>query len=676
MTALPVGDDNNEDIETVIPPAFAEVGSVKDLALRIAKLNEEAAEFKATYEPVIQAAKKEQDEYDALRRQFERALAEKNKSVQSVKSEADRIARGLQTTKFEKDNLARELADEVDRLLRLQGAIEKDAQFDAWLQENGWFWADKLRDYQKLGLRFMAGSKDEGLHGRANFDQMGLGKTVQATATLDVIQHEHSVMCAGQGDDAACPPWHKSALWLCPASIKDTSMKEIQAWSPGRPVVMLQGNAALREQLVKLAFENGMTLVCNYETLRNTPAVMYSSFKTTPYGVTGADGVGSHPIPREWPVIVLDEAHKFKNNETLLFGFIETLCLNAGVIFPMTGTPIQNRPQEFWAIMHMLTLKGKHQYMFEDKRRFEAEYCDTYGTETSFRYGAAERLMKKCASMCIRRTKNEVLTQLPPKIGGITRFKESPDELVRYVTLEGEQKKLYDQMRDRFFIWLDEQHTDSLAAPVVIAQMTRLRQIALYPKGVKIVKTDPDTGDEVDSISLQCEESAKFDETMDLLDEIGLAEGEKVLIFTSYEAEVIDALKARILAKYPTIEVGRITGKENSAKKAIVQERFTNPDDNMKVVIGTTRAMGVGLNLQGACSNCIFLDPDWNPGVMEQAEDRLHRMGQTDSVQIHTIRAENTIDVYMTKKLMRKLDMTAGVVDRKELRQAFDDGDI
>lgn len=667
-TPSPVGDQNDD---VVIPATFAELDSVKRLAGDIARMDAEAAEFRKTYEPMQMAAAEAEAEYNKLRAQFERALAEQNRSVQQVKAEADRIRRGMQTTKFERDNLRRELQDELDRLMREQGRLEADATFDAWLNENDWLWSSKIRDYQKIGLRFMAGAKDEGLHGRANFDQMGLGKTLQATATLDVVQHEHTIMC----DEASCPPWHKSVLWLCPASIKDTSMKEIQAWSPGRPVVMLQGNAALREQLVKLAFDHGMTLVCNYETLRTTPSVMYSKFKETQYGVTGTEGVGSHPSCREWPVVVLDEAHKFKNNETMLFQFVETICRNAGLIFPMTGTPIQNRPEEFWAIMHMLTLRGKHIGMFEEKRRFVMEYCDTWGTETSFRYGAADKLMKKCVSMCIRRTKNEVLTQLPPKIGGITRFKDAPDELVRYVKLAGEQARLYDQMRDRFFVWLDEQHTDSLSAPAVIAQMTRLRQIALYPQGVKLIKYDDD-GDEIGAVTLQCTESAKFDETMDLLDEIGLAEGEKVLIFTSYEAEVIDALKQRIQARYPDIEIGRITGKENSAKKAVVQERFTNPDDTMKVVIGTTRAMGVGLNLQGACANCIFLDPDWNPGTMEQAEDRLHRIGQTDSVQIHTIRAENTIDVYMTKKLMRKLDMVSGVVDRRELRQAMADGDI
>lgn len=663
----------DDDDSIVIPPTFAELDSVSALAKKIAEIDERARTLQEEVQPIIDQAEAEEGEYDKLKRQFERALAEKWRAVKEIRNEADQIKRDFERAKFEKDNLRRELIEELERLQREQGRLEQDEKFDAWVRENGWLWGEKIRDYQKIGLRFMAGAKDEGLHGRANFDQMGLGKTLQATATMDVLQHEHSVMCSGQGEDPNCPPWHRAVLWLCPASIKDTTMKEIQSWSPQRPVIMLTGNAGMRENIVRMAFQYGMTLVCNYETLRTTPSVMWDQFTVTEFGVKGIDG--RKPVARQWPIVITDEAHRYKNDGTQLFQFIEHISQNAGAFYPMTGTPIENRPEEFWAIMHMLTIKGKYDYMFADKRRFISEYCDTWGTETTFRYGAADRLMKQVKNLCIRRTKAEVLTQLPPKIGGITRFKENIDELVRYVTLKGEQARLYDQMRDRFFVWLDEQHSDSLAAPAVIAQMTRLRQIALYPQGVKINKIDED-GDIIDTLTLQCTESAKFDECMDLLDELGVAEGNKVLIFTSYEDEVINALKARILAKYPDIEVGRITGKENSAKKAVVQERFTNPADNMKVVIGTTRAMGVGLNLQGACSNCIFLDPDWNPGKMEQAEDRIHRMGQLESVQIHTIRAEQSIDIYMTKKLMRKVDMASGVVDRKELRQAFEDGDI
>jgi SNF2 family DNA or RNA helicase len=84
--------------------------------------------------------------------------------------------------------------------------------------------------------------------------------------------------------------------------------------------------------------------------------------------------------------------------------------------------------------------------------------------------------------------------------------------------------------------------------------------------------------------------------------------------------------------------------------------------------------MGIGLNLQGACSNAIFLDLGWNPGVNEQAEDRLHRQGQKNAVTIHIIQAEDTVDAFIAMKLEEKAAMIEGVMERSELRKAIQDG--
>jgi SNF2 family DNA or RNA helicase len=644
--------------------------AIRSIAERMSKLDQMVEEFIAKAEPARLAAVAATQDFQETQIEFGRILEEKGRSVRDLRREADEITRAAKEARWEKDQLSRELRDALAAMREQQMRLEADEKWGRYLDENEWVWAKgdaqgrKIRPFQWDGSRFMSAAKDEGLAGRANCDQMGLGKTLQATATLDMLAQDHTIFCE------ECKPWHQSVLWLCPASIKDTSTAEIEHWSPERPVGQIQGNPGMRDAMAKLAWANGMTLVVNYETLRNTPAVLWEQFQVGKSGiVVGLNGEA--PIPRHWPIIVLDEAHAFKNSDTQLFAFIEQLCENAGLVFPMTGTPIQNRPQEFWALLHMLTLKGKYAGKFDDKQRFINEYCSTYGGEVSFRPYAADELMKSVKNLVIRRRKDEVLKDLPPKTGGVTRWAENPDELVRYVELSGEQRALYENMRDRFFVWLDDQQKEAIAAPIMIAQFTRLRQIALYPKGVKL-PGDPEAGT-VDQY-LECEQSAKFDEAMVLMDELGVAEGEQLLIFTSYEDEVVNALKARINEAYPNIEVGRITGKENSAKKAQVQARFNDPNDNMRVVIGTTRAMGIGLNLQASCSNCLFLDPDWNPGVMEQAEDRLHRQGQASSVNVHTIRARGTIDGYMTMKLMRKIDMTNGVIERAELRQARDDG--
>ncbi len=652
------------------PDPWADHPVIKRLSEMLAELDRKMAAFEQLVGPAKEAALSASTDYRSMQREFERKLSEQGMLMQTLEAQAREITNGMTDVKWEKDNLSRELREQLEMLRQMQDKLDLDEKWQRYMDENSWLWAKgdaqgrKIRPFQLDGTRFMAGAKDDGLAGRANCDQMGLGKTLQATATLDLLQQDHAMFCE------ECHPSHQSVLWLCPASIKNTTVTEIRNWSPNRPVGMIQGNPAMREAMTNLAHANGMTLVVNYETLRNTPAVSWEQFEMSPNG-TVCGKHGGDPIARRWPIIILDEAHAFKNDDTQLFAIIENLCKNAALVFPMTGTPIQNRPQEFWAMLHMLTLSGKYAGKFEDKQRFINEYCYQWGNTVEFRPQAADALMKNVKNLVIRRTKGEVLADLPPKVGGVTRFKDAPDELVRYVELDGEQKRLYEMMRDRFFIWLDEQTRDAITAPVMIAQFTRLRQIALYPRGVKI-PGNPAEGT-VDRY-IDCTQSAKFDEALALIDELGVAEGEQLLIFTSYQDEVVDALKERILAACPGIEVGRITGKENSAKKALNQDRFNDPNDNMRVIIGTTRAMGLGLNMQANCSNCLFLDPDWNPGVMEQAEDRLHRQGQTGNVMVHTIRARGTIDGYITAKLMKKLDMASGVVDREELRQARDEG--
>lgn len=653
---------------------------ISDLARRLAECDKKYEELKAMVEPAKTAAAMMEQEYEAMRLRFQKELQEKSNTLNQVRRAAQELRTEASQLAWEKDNLSSELREEMDRLLASQRKLEQDEKWNTYLDENSWLWTKVIRPYQMEGVRFMAGAHDRELFGVANCDQMGLGKTMQARATIDLLQAEHKVFC----DVCNAMPFnpHNAAIYMVPAAVLQTTLHELRKWNTTAPVAVLEGSPAQRSAMVKLAHQHGMMLVCNYEQLRSTPDLLWENFRTDRQGNCVDAVTGGAPRGRQWSIAVLDEAHKFKNDGAQLFKLVESFCEHCDVIFPMTGTPLQNRPEEFWAILHMLTLKGKYAGKFAKKSRFIDEYCYQYGRDTSFRYGAADALMKTVRNMVIRRTKSEC-TDLPPKMGGITRFRENPDELVHYVQLEGQQAELYNQMRDKFYIWLDEQHTDAISAPVMIAQFTRLRQLALYPKGVRQIGTD-DAG-ELAMSNVACTDSAKFDAVLDLMDELGVADGEKVLIFTSYEAEVIDDLKARIIERFPKwtgvaegvggpVQIGRITGKENSSQKLNTQELFTNPMSDMRVVIGTTRAMGVGLNLQGACSNAIFMDLDWNPGAIEQAEDRIHRTGQTENVQIHTIHAEGTIDGYIKSKLMGKLDMISGIVDRAELRQAIQDG--
>jgi SNF2 family DNA or RNA helicase len=117
-----------------------------------------------------------------------------------------------------------------------------------------------------------------------------------------------------------------------------------------------------------------------------------------------------------------------------------------------------------------------------------------------------------------------------------------------------------------------------------------------------------------------------------------------------------------------------IIGGVDQKTRANFQDRLNNPDDNLRVLGLNIRAGGLGMNLQGACSHAIFMDLDWSPGSNEQAEDRLHRSGQTKDVMIHIIQAEETVDAFIAQKLETKSAMIEGTIERDELRAALDAG--
>jgi SNF2 family DNA or RNA helicase len=213
----------------------------------------------------------------------------------------------------------------------------------------------------------------------------------------------------------------------------------------------------------------------------------------------------------------------------------------------------------------------------------------------------------------------------------------------------------------------------------------------LYPAGVTVKRKllNEKTGEIIEHVkTLEVEESAKLaddeeaNSALELISELADA-NEKVLVFSNYK-EPLFKLEKLIAAKdlkwtnaagdERDFIVRRITGDQNDVTKANVIDLFNDPESDVRMVVATIKAGGTGLNLQGACSHSIFLDLDWTPGINEQAEDRLHREGQKDTVFIHIIQAEDCIDGYIAKKIEQKVNMIEGTIERDELRQALKDG--
>ena len=440
-----------------------------------------------------------------------------------------------------------------------------------------------------------------------------------------------------------------------PSAIKSSTKRELAKWTD-RPVVILDGPPGIRGNIVDLAHANGLVLIAGYEQVRDR-----GKDKATGLPQCVTPEIMSH----DWPIIVCDEAHKFKNRDSSTFFNIDRLTDAAAYVIPMTGTPIMNRPDEFWAILHMLTKRGVYTGKFRRYFDFENQYLSSWGYSTHFQPGAFDLLIKNVQDMVLRRRKDEVGIELPDKI-----------REVRFVTLEGQQRELYDQMRDQLMVWLDEQKSEFINVTNFLAQLTRLRQIAVLPSGVKIKHAD---GTET---VLDCNESSKIEEAMGVIEEC-LDADEKVLIFSNYNEPLEEVIRrvTALEAKYEDsdgnvkpVRCGKIIGGVNDRTRSEYVMDFNKPESELRVLVGNIRAMGTGLNLQEACSHAIFLDLDWSPGSNEQAEDRLHRQGQNSNVTIHIIQAEDTVDGFIAMKLEQKQGLISGIIERDELRNALQSG--
>jgi SNF2 family DNA or RNA helicase len=646
---ITIGESNDGGVSggSTHDPAIYDHPVVKDLMAQISALIAKQDQVESAIKDFDSTKKVLSSKRQALMDSIRDQVAEINKEIWDIDAAKAEAEKTLREARMLKESL-HDSINEQAQLLVAEGRLEESRQrWQDIMDEHDWLWVESVRPYQTKAIEFVASGVERDLGGVAIFDQMGLGKTLEAIAAIDLIQHNKAEYVAML--EARMPgfnvdsPSAGAVLWVCPNSIKTSTARELAKWSD-RKVVIVDGPVGLRDALVDMAYGVGMLVICSYEQLRDRKG----------------EPVTKALVKNHWPLVVMDEAHRYKNTASSTFKNIKTVVENSGFIIPMTGTPILNRPDELYAILHMLTIKGKNMGEFAKYSYFANNYLNWNGSAN------VERLMKSIGDKVIRRTKQEVLKDLPDKL-----------REVRFVELDTEQRELYDMMRDKLYVWLDEQKSDAISVSNFLAQISYLRQIALLPAGVKLKgNNDPDKGEITQDKFLECTQSAKLDECMALVEEL-LEADEKVLVFANFN-HVLHELQKRVAAWAEANErdddCRLIIGGVDQKTRANFQDRLNNPDDNLRVLGLNIRAGGLGMNLQGACSHAIFMDLDWSPGSNEQAEDRLHRSGQTKDVMIHIIQAEETVDAFIAQKLETKSAMIEGTIERDELRAALDAG--
>jgi len=459
-----------------------------------------------------------------------------------------------------------------------------------------------LRGYQREGLAWLAFLSDAGLGGILA-DDMGLGKTVQ------VLAHLLAEKRRGRLD--------KPALVIAPTSLVANWAGEAQRFAPDLDVLVVHGPE--RGGLHEAIPQHDLVITTYPLLLRDRDAL----------------------IEHDYSVLVLDEAQAIKNAKSQAAKIVRDLRARQRIA--MTGTPLENHLGELWAEFDAV----EPGLLGDDKRftRFFRTPIEKHGDEEK-----RERLKRRIAPLLLRRRKEDVLTELPPKT-----------EIVRRIEIEGDQRELYETLRlaqhERV---IEEVRKRGLAQSgiIVLDALLKLRQACCDPR---LVKLDG---------ARHVKQSAKLDYLLDMLRSL-VDEGRRVLVFSQF-AEML-ALIAKSLDERQ-LPYQSLTGDTPGVQRAGLVDRFQAAD--VPIFLISLKAGGVGLNLTAA-DTVIHYDPWWNPAVEAQATDRAHRIGQDKPVFVYKLICASTVEEKIQALQQRKADLARAVLDGGSTQAAkFEEADL
>lgn len=481
---------------------------------------------------------------------------------------------------------------QMDRLRELPATAEAPEGFRA-----------ELRPYQRDGLAWLNFLSDAGLGGILA-DDMGLGKTVQ------VLAHLLSEKQRGRLD--------LPALVVAPTSLVGNWRDEAARFAPDLRVLVLHGSGR----------------AARYE------AIVDSDLVITTYPLLPRDR--DSLCEQRFSLLILDEAQAIKNARSQAAQVVREIPARRRLA--MTGTPLENHLGELWA-------------------QFDAVEPGLLGSETRFnrtyrtpieKHGDADRqarLNRRVAMLLLRRRKEDVLAELPPKT-----------EIVRSLELQGAQRQLYETLR----LAQHERVRESIvqrglgqSGIVVIDALLKLRQACCDPRLVKL------------DAARKVRESAKLEALLDLLDGL-IAEGRRVLVFSQFTQML--ALIGQALDKRRTPYLS-LTGDTPAATRSDLVRSFQ--EGEIPVFLISLKAGGVGLNLTAADA-VIHYDPWWNPAVESQATDRAHRIGQDKPVFVYKLICAGTVEEKIQAMQERKAELARAVLEGggSNVALGFDEADL
>lgn len=329
----------------------------------------------------------------------------------------------------------------------------------------------------------------------------------------------------------------------------------------------------------------------------------------------------------KYDAIILDEAHHIKNiNTGTAQGFLR-LAHKIDKVLELTGTPIKNRPQEMFSLLHAL-----YPHLFPKESKFLTDFCIQMGqNKWTFSPQGLKNLVQKISGFYLARSPEDVGRQVPPP------------RMIEYkldFEMHPLQKQAYIDMTERSLAIL----TSGQVLPIVsqLALMTRQAQVLSWPAG--IVFTDPETGE---MVRFDVHQSVKMDWAQDLITDLK-EEGERTVFFSRFKPAIYE-LRDRLIKEGLSVAV--ITGDEKSNTREIFDDfdlKTAPQNPKFDVLLATYQTVGESANFNAA-RHMVLYDRFWNPGNEDQAIGRIDRINSVDQATVHIPLVTQSFDDYMTE---------------------------
>ncbi|KAL9547030.1 hypothetical protein MBANPS3_006372 [Mucor bainieri] len=470
-----------------------------------------------------------------------------------------------------------------------------------------------LKEYQIKGLQWMVSLYNNNLNGILA-DEMGLGKTIQTISLITYLIETKQQ--------------HGPFLIIVPLSTLTNWTLELTKWAPSVSTIVYTGRPQTRKELAsRVRSGQFQVLLTTFEyIIRDTQALCRT----------------------KWLYLIMDEGHRLKNANAKLTVTLRRK-FHARYRLILTGTPLQNSLPELWSLLNFILPR-----IFQSVKTFEEWFNTPFASQGGpDRVALSEEeqlLIIKRLHKVLRRLKSDVESELPDKVERVIKCK-----------LSALQTTLYQQLKHSRALGLtastqqQQQYSPSTAVTRLNNILMQLRKVCNHPFVFDGVESALNPKGKSNALLYRC--SGKFELLDRMLPKLHRT-GHRVLIFfqmTSIMNIMEDYLHWR---HYRYL---RLDGNTRAENRASLLHHFNAPESPYFVFLLSTRAGGLGLNLQTA-DTVILFDSDWNPHQDLQAQDRAHRIGQTKQVRIFRLVTSNSIEERILATAQHKLDMDGKVI--------------